>query len=82
MAQQVEVKPGVIVEFGSPEHRAWLGIDQTKDPARKAELEEALAAGAPTIHAKNKRPIGKHYNRPGEPIVEGFARRGDGSERR
>ena len=79
--KQVEIKPGIIIEFGSEEHRVWLGIDQEKDPAKRAALQEALDAGKPMIPAKNKKPIGKNYNKAGEPIIEGFSRRGDGTGR-
>jgi len=79
--KQVVVEKGVVVEFGTPEHRAWLGVDREPDPVKRAALEEAWEAGEPEIHAANKMPIGKHFNAPDTDIVEGFKRRGDGTGR-
>lgn len=80
--KMVELEPGIIVEFGSPEHRAWLGIDAEEDPARRAQLEQMLKAGPPRAMAANKKPIGKAFTKAGEKGYMGFVRRGDGTHER
>lgn len=79
----VEEVPGLI-PFGSPGHRALLGLDdEDLTPERKAQLEKAFnARPVPSVDPKRKRPITRETYRPqtrrspGDPIVDGWVRKG------
>ncbi len=68
------------IAHGSKQHRANLGVDQAKDPERKAELEAALAA-KPTVISKRKPITRRNYraqtkHQPGDNIFQGWTRQG------
>ena len=64
-----------IIPFGSPEHRALLGIDRDIPPERRVELEKAFKADPKMIPIATGKDI-PWVSQKGERLPGGWVRKG------